>query len=165
MNGSACPSCGTPAAPLARYCVRCGTSLAQAEPATGAKPGALTGAPAAPYPGPIPAYPLPPGAVPYPVPAAAFPGYWVPARPRTSGLGVTALVLGIVSFAFWILGFVTAPLALALGAAGRRRIDADPGRWGGKGMATAGLALGAVWMGLATLIIGGLVLARLLGSG
>lgn len=134
MNGT-CPSCGSATEPAARHCVRCGTALIAASPISGSGTPLVS-----------PFLPVP----------------WVaPARPRSSGLGVAALVLGIGSFVLWIVGFALAPTAIGLGAAGIRRARDDPARWS-EGTAVAGLVLGLAWMGIATLIVGGLVLGRLL---
>jgi hypothetical protein len=111
-----------------------------------------------------PAVPAPtPGAWPPPAPGypVAPPGYWYPPQPKTAGAAVAALVLGIMSFFVWFLGIITAPPAIVLGLLGRRKVNDTPAEWRGKGMATAGLVLGFVWMGLATLIVGLLVVARL----
>ncbi|MFF5565017.1 DUF4190 domain-containing protein [Streptomyces sp. NPDC012623] len=100
--------------------------------------------PASPYaafPGAGAGYGYPPGAVP------GYPGYgrggWQQAP--ANGMGIAALVLGIISvvgFCFWGLSVVLGVLALIFGIIGRRRAgrgEADNG-----GMALAGIILGAV---------------------
>jgi hypothetical protein len=78
-----------------------------------------------------------------------------PATPKTSGLAVAALVLGIV-WIYWI-GSV---LAVIFGAVALKQINASQGWRTGKGLATAGLVLGLV--GCSTLL---LVLLAAAGSG
>lgn len=77
------------------------------------------------------------------------PGYAPP--PRTNGLAVAAMVLGIV-WIYWI-GSI---LALIFGYRARKQIRER--NEGGGGMATAGIVLGWVGVGTATLfLVGGLV--------
>jgi hypothetical protein len=84
-------------------------------------------------PGPPPPYP--PG----------VPGYGVP-RQTTNGFAIASMVLGIV-WVYWI-GSI---LALVFGYIAKRQIDASNGREGGGGMATAGIVLG--WVGIGILIV------------
>lgn len=77
------------------------------------------------------------------------PGYAPP--PRTNGMAIAAMVLGIV-WIYWI-GSI---LALVFGYVARRQIR-ERGESGG-GMATAGIVLG--WVGVGTLgllLVGGLI--------
>jgi hypothetical protein len=85
-----------------------------------------------------------------------------------------ALAVGIVSLVGVIIVLPTAlgPLAVYLAASARREIDADPGRWGGRSQATAGLTLGIISTSLLlilTLTLGisalGLVLVTHVSSG
>ncbi|HEV2755887.1 MAG TPA: DUF4190 domain-containing protein [Actinomycetota bacterium] len=71
---------------------------------------------------------------------------WAGATRRTNGKAVASLVLGIL----WIWG-IGAVVALFLGYAARREIDASGGSQEGRAMATAGIVLG--WIGLAGLVI------------
>ncbi len=88
-------------------------------------------------------------------PAAGYvaPGYgWTPAAPpprrRTNGFAVASLVLGIVGC------FVVSPiLAIAFGIVARRQIAASGDTQDGKGMATAGIALGVVWVVLIAVVV------------
>jgi Domain of unknown function (DUF4190) len=66
--------------------------------------------------------------------------------PRTNGMAIAAMVLGIV----WLYG-IGSILALVFGYAARKQIDSSGGREGGRGMAIAGIVLG--WIG-----VGGIVL-------
>ena len=67
------------------------------------------------------------------------------ATPRTNGMAIAAMVLGIV----WIYG-IGSILALVFGYSAKRQIDGSGGRESGRGMAVAGIVLG--WVGVAGLI-------------
>jgi len=69
-------------------------------------------------------------------------------RPRVSGMAIASLVLGIVWF-YWIASI----LALIFGYVAKREIDRDPANVSGRGMATAGIILGWVWMGILVVVI------------
>jgi hypothetical protein len=97
--------------------------------------------------GPAPYGTQPPG----PPPGAPLPGaygqpYGYPYAPprRTNGLAIASMVLGIV-WLYWV-GSV---LALVFGYIARRQIR-ERGENGG-GMATAGIVLGWIWIGLLVL--------------
>src|SRR5487761_1005448 len=104
---------------------------------------------------PPPPPPSPPGGfVPSPPPAG---GYVPPppfgyagaavAGPRTDGLAIGALIVGILSLAcFWplCLGIILGPAAAIMGFISRQRIAASGGTVGGGGLALAGLILGIV---------------------
>ena len=83
------------------------------------------------------------GVNPYQQPAY---GYVPPNHPQAT----TALILGIVGLALCpfvgIAGFV-------LGGRVRREIDAAPGQWGGRGLATAGWVLGIISIVYAALVL------------
>ena len=66
--------------------------------------------------------------------------------PRTSGLAVASLVLGIL----WLCG-VGSLLATIFGAVALGQIAHSKGRLDGKGMAIAGLVLGIIGLGLLAL--------------
>ncbi len=84
-----------------------------------------------------PGHPLPPPpSIPYPQATGA-----------TNGLAIASLVLGIL----WVLGFGSL-LALIFGYAAKRRIRASEGRQGGNGLATAGITLG--WVGVGLVMLG-----------
>jgi hypothetical protein len=69
------------------------------------------------------------------------------AAPRTNGYAIASLVLGILG------GYgVTAILAIVFGYRARREIDESEGRQTGRGLATAGIVLG--WVGIGLFIIG-----------
>lgn len=125
-------------------------------------------------PGPPQPYDPPSGSQPYgsqPYPGqeqyGAQPYGSPPAGPRKNGLGVAALVLGILAVLTCftvVLGFVFGLLAVVLGIVGRgraKRREADNG-----GIATAGLALGAVGLVLSVVIgiAAGSALTRIFNS-
>ncbi len=82
-------------------------------------------------------------------------------KPPTSGLAITALVLGLVGICVSfipVIGLIGIPVALAAiitGGIGLSQIGKNPGL-GGKGMAVAGLILGIISLLLAILITVGL---------
>jgi len=75
-----------------------------------------------------------------------MPGYGYPPQQRTNGLAIASLVLGIV-WIYWI-GSI---LALVFGYIARAQIR-DRGEAGG-GLATAGIVLGWIGIGMLTLVI------------
>lgn len=176
MTLRACGECGHPLSQLARFCANCGTPIAT-EPSApaesagersprvrrpaksaAARAAALAAGAASDEP---PRAPVPPVTIVAPPPVPAAP----PAR--TSGMASAGLILGIMSwFLLFVViglvtGFVTAPLSVGMGMAARRQIAEAPETWRGNGMATAGLALGLVWMICATIVVSLLVAARL----
>jgi hypothetical protein len=70
-----------------------------------------------------------------------------PAAGGSNGLATAALVCGIVGF-FCV---VPAILALIFGYRARNQIDASGGAQSGRGLATAGIVLGWIWIGLTVL--------------
>lgn len=100
---------------------------------------------------------LPPPPPPPPPPAPSGGGSYVAdaGRPPSNGVGIAALVLGILAF---VLAFPVFPLggllgivAIILGVVGRKK--AKRGEATNGGLATAGLALGAIAL-LIALVIG-----------
>lgn len=75
----------------------------------------------------------------------------------TSGKAIAALVLGIIGVPACGC-FVFSIAAIVLGVLGRKEVDGSGGAKKGRGMATAGLILGAVSLVLA-IVINALVLA------
>lgn len=71
-----------------------------------------------------------------------------PASSQVSGMAIASLVLGLAWF-YWI-GSI---LALVFGYVARREIDRDPANVSGRGMATAGIVLGWIWMGVLVVVI------------
>lgn len=76
-----------------------------------------------------------------------------PAQQKTSGKAITALVLGIVSLCIPYIGLVTGIIAIIFGVLAMKEVDRDPHRVKGKGMAIAGLVLGAVALLLYLIVI------------
>lgn len=77
------------------------------------------------------------------------------ARQKNSGFAIASLILGISSlpFSFLCLGIVFAPAAVVFGHLARGQIRKQPERLTGKGMATAGLVLGYIGLGLTVLVV------------
>ena len=69
-------------------------------------------------------------------------------RPKTNGMAIASLVLGILCL--YGIGSV---LALVFGVQARKAIDASGGAETGRGMATAGIVRGWIGVGLMLLII------------
>lgn len=110
-----CPKCGAQIADDSRFCPKCGNStVAQAPPP------------------PQPVYQQPPQ------PVYQQPVYQ---QEHTSGMSVTALVLGIIGLVPWMC-FLSV-LAIIFGAIGISQTGKDP-YLKGKGMAVTGLVLGIV---------------------
>ncbi len=134
-------------------------------PFQGAPVQPFQGAPVQPWVGPGmpgPAYapfPPPPG---IPGPPPLYPGHppyanygsypVVITRQSTPGEAVAALVLGIAGLALGCFGIpiLCSILAIVFGIKARNMIDAGGGLLGGRGMATAGLVMGIIGMGLNT---------------
>jgi len=108
-----------------------------------------------PPPGQVP--PPPPGGGGYTTPPQPGgyeqqPGGYPPPGPPAQGgsnanvLGITALVLGILSIilSFCCVGLVLGPAAIVTGFLGMRKADEPGGQVGGRGIAMAGLICGAV---------------------
>jgi len=86
------------------------------------------------------------------------PNYATPTGPKTSGMAIASMVLGIVSlamFCVWYLAIPCAILAVVLGTVARGPITR--GQATGRGMATAGIVCGVIALGLAVLAIVGLL--------
>jgi len=63
-------------------------------------------------------------------------------EPKTLGLAIAALVVGIVSF--FCFGIITGPVAIVLGVMAMKRIKAAPQQYKGQGLALAGTIIGGV---------------------
>ena len=86
------------------------------------------------------------------------PGYGGYGPPRSNGLAVASLILGVVG---WVPCGVGSILAIVFGAIARGQIRASQGRETGDGMALAGIILGCV--GLA-LVVGFIIISAVAGS-
>jgi hypothetical protein len=72
-------------------------------------------------------------------------------EPPNSPLAITSLICGIAAFV--ILPVIGSILALVFGYLAQNDIKKSQGRVGGKGMATAGIVLGYVGLGLGVLAV------------
>lgn len=90
------------------------------------------------------------------------PGHPQPVAPPDHPRSTTAMVLGLVgligTFTFCLPVFL-GPFAWAIGAKARKEIDANPGQYGGRGQAVAGMVMGIV---TTVLLIGCLLLVAML---
>ncbi|MHB1262434.1 MAG: DUF4190 domain-containing protein [Thermoplasmatota archaeon] len=76
-----------------------------------------------------------------------------PGMQKTSGKAIAALVLGIVSMCIPYVGIVTGIIAIILGVLGMKEVDRNPQAVKGKGMAIAGVVLGAIALALYVIAI------------
>jgi hypothetical protein len=82
---------------------------------------------------------------PYVAPSAGYSQAPVPVGPVSQGQAIASMVCGIISLVICCLWFVAGPLAIvavALGHVAISKAKNDPARFGGKGMARAGLVTG-----------------------
>jgi Flp pilus assembly pilin Flp len=82
--------------------------------------------------------------------------------PQNSGKATASMVLGIVGVV--ACGFIAGIPAIILGKQARREIDASNGWLTGRGMATAGIVMGWIEVGLAILAAVVVVLVFALGG-
>jgi len=74
--------------------------------------------------------------------------------PKNSGFAIASMVLGIIGIVFGIIpglalaGIICGIIAIILGIVGKNTIDNSNGQLTGRGMATAGLVLGIITVGL-----------------
>lgn len=93
---------------------------------------------------------------------------WAP-KPPEHPSATTAMVLGIIGLVGILmcggLTLVVSPFAWVIGGRALREIDAEPGRYGGREMASAGRVMGIVGTGLLALgvVIGLAFLALVVG--
>jgi len=80
--------------------------------------------------------------------AGASPVWAPPASSRVSGMAIASLVMGLL-WVYWI-GSI---LALVFGYVAKNQIDRERGKLTGRGMATAGIVLGWIWMGVLVVVI------------
>ncbi|MBA4150559.1 MAG: DUF4190 domain-containing protein [Verrucomicrobia bacterium] len=80
------------------------------------------------------------------------PSYPNPSQPKTAGIAITSLVLGIISY-ICLLGPFTAIPAIICGHVARKRIRNSEGALTGEGFGLAGLILGYVNLAILLLII------------
>ncbi len=84
------------------------------------------------------------------------------AVPQNSSKATTSLVLGIVGVV--ACGFIAGIPAIIVGRQAQREIDASNGWLTGRGMATAGIVLGWIEIGIAIVATVGVVLVFALGG-
>lgn len=109
--------------------------------------GGFTPPPPPPPPPPGGGYVPPPPAGGYTAPGGAYAGGQAGyAAPRTDGLAITSLVVGILSIVctFVCLGVVLGPAAAIMGFVARQRVSSSGGAVGGGALATIGLVLGII---------------------
>ena len=82
-------------------------------------------------------------------------------QPKTSGLAIASLVCGITAWTILPI-FITAIAAVILGPLAKKEIKASNGTLSGNGMATAGIILGWVQIGLAIIAVGTIVILMLM---
>ena len=97
---------------------------------------------------------------PYQQPYQRVPGQpayaWAPKAPEHPS-ATTAMVLGIIGLVGILfcggITLVVSPFAWVIGGRALREIDAEPGRYGGREMASAGRVMGIVGTGLLVLAV------------
>ena len=139
-----CPQCGAPNEDDAIFCGNCGAVLNvddASEP-----PDELPPLPEGAQPVGV-AVPDRPPAPPPPRPAAA------PATPPTSGLAIASLLLGIGGLT--VIPLIGSVLALILGYMARNDIRERLEEISGEGLATAGIVMG--WIGVGLMVLGILI--------
>ena len=106
-----------------------------------------------------PQYQQPQYQQPYPPYGAPQPSGYPPpyqVTPPNDGLGLAAMIIGIVSLVLscgYGIGLLGAPAALIMGRISMKRIDRSQGTLGGRGMALAGFILGIIGTVLLVLAI------------
>ena len=140
------------------FCTQDGTSLVVVETSSQEPPPTLVAPSMPPSVSPLEQPTLDmPGApdhpAPYTAPPSPQPGWNPPPPPaypkaQEKNLAIASLVLGIVSITIGFccyFGVATGPVAVALGIYALTQIKKDPNRYGGKGMAIAGIVLGSLY--------------------
>jgi prepilin-type processing-associated H-X9-DG protein len=84
----------------------------------------------------------------------------LPSQPKTCGLAIASLVCAIVGFCIPVVGGI---LAVVLGAVAISKINKSAGAIGGKGLAVAGLVVGAISILLLPLMVA-LLLPAMMGA-
>ena len=175
-----CTNCDAPLPPGATFCANCGTRVTQAtsagaptiaipavqneqagtvdlQPADTQRPASAQPYAPQPYTPPSPqSYTSLPQ--PYTPPQPSY----MPVSQPTSNAATVSLIFGILSWV--ILPLIGAIIAVIAGHMARREIRDSGGQLGGSGMATAGLVLGYIQIGLSVLACIGFVLLLVIGA-
>ncbi len=110
------------------------------------------GVPASPYP-PPPGYGAPAYGYAYPPAPGYYPG---PMAPTTNGYATASLVCSLVGIFVPILASV---LAIFFGVVALNQIGSSNGRYEGRGLAIAGIVIGAVGVVLGICVVGAIIVA------
>ncbi len=166
-----CSVCGTSNTADAAFCITCGSALTAPRPATGAtvnlnRPPQSSEPPSAPriYEAP-PSAPAPPtftpGAQPNYMPGAQ--PYIMPSgmMPQTNSMAVASLVLSVLSF--FLLPLIGAIIGIVLGYRARNEIRGSNGQQSGDGLATAGIIVG--WISIGMVVLGAIGICLLFAIG
>jgi uncharacterized protein DUF4190/zinc ribbon protein len=160
-----CPTCDAPLEPGVLFCANCGARVPQSSSAatpTIALPGANAPAP----PTVQPPYPAQTYGGQY---STGAPQPYTPVQPTYTPIGLPNSTAAIVSLVFGILSwvglfFIGGIVAVVAGHMARNEIRNSGGQIGGSGMATAGLILGYINIGLSVLACLGFFLLVMIGS-
>ncbi len=157
-----CPQCGATNEPDQRFCYNCGARLETTQPQPYAENAPLVTADPPSEP-PIAAswdQQLPPApSTPPPYPAYT-PSYTTATIPNSTN-AIISLILGIVAWV--ILPVIAAIGAVIFGHMARNEIRNSGGQIGGAGMATVGLVLGYIQIGLVVLACSGFMFLVIIG--
>ena len=150
------------------FCTQDGTSLVNVQPSPDDPPPTVAYASMPPSVSPAeqPTLDFPSGGYQPPSvqmsPPLSAPPAWKPPPPPAyasqpqKSLAVLSMVLGIVSITIgWCcyFGVLTSPVAIGLGVFSLFQIKKDPSKYGGKGMAIAGIVAGALYFVFMALIV------------
>ena len=156
-----CTTCDTPLTPGAPFCPNCGTRVTTAS-SSGMPTVALPPAPDLSAAPPQQYTPQPYAPQPYtPPPYVPSPVYTQASLP-TSNTAIVSLVFGILGWV--VLPFIGAIIAVISGHMARNEIRASNDQLGGRGLATAGLVLGYLQIGLFLLGCVAFLLLGVLGA-
>ena len=164
-----CSSCGSPSPGDALFCMKCGASLGAIGGPVGVAPPPPPGVTPGPPPPPgMPTGPIPPpgmyAAGPPPPPGSLPPGFVAMPRPLPDdAMAIASLVLSIVALVTCLI-FLGIP-AVIFGYMAKKNIRESRGTIGGDPLATAGLIIGWIEIGLMILFIIIFIIAAISDSG